>query len=87
MSASANTALNQSRVDGILQTIAFLYGEATDDDDTTVRAMIVKGGTDRQITESITISAVNTRIPREDKSRYAFGVLRNLMMEVPEDDA
>lgn len=67
--------------------INFLYGEVTEQDQTTIRAMIVEGGTDEQIKRALTISAINQRVEREDKSRYAFGCLRNIMMETDEEDA
>lgn len=76
----------QERADDLERTIEFLYDEVTNNDRTTLRAMIVLGGTDDQIKQAIGIAAVNTRIEREDKSRYAYGVLRNLMIEAPEPD-
>lgn len=71
----------EARVENILDTLEFLYQEVYDTDDITVRAMIVYGGTDDQIVRALTISAVQTSVSRDDKSRYAFGCLKNLMME------
>lgn len=80
--------LDPARAEELDKTVEFLYGEVLEDDRNTVRAMIVSGGSDEQIQRSLAIAAVNTRIEREDKSRYAFGCLRNIMMEdVPEDEA
>lgn len=71
----------EERAEAIGSTVEFLYQDITEADETTIRAMIVLGGTDDQITHSLGIAAVNTRVPREDKSRYAYGCLRNIMME------
>ena len=79
----------EERAEALTTTVEFLYREVTEADDTTLRAMLVLGGTDDQIVRSLGIAAVNTRVPREDKSRYAYGCLRNIMMEdnsLPLDD-
>lgn len=73
--------LMQERAEAISTTVEFLFGNITEQDDQTIRAMIVLGGSDEQIVRSLGISAVNTRVGREDKSRYAYGCLRNIMME------
>jgi uncharacterized protein (DUF4213/DUF364 family) len=73
--------LMQERADAISTTVEFLFGEITEQDDQTIRAMIVLGGSDDQIVRSLGIAAVNTRVGREDKARYAYGCLRNIMME------
>lgn len=65
----------------IRATIKFLYGEVTIQDDTTIKAMLVLGGTTDQITRALGIAAVNSQVGREDKSRYAYGCLRNIMIE------
>lgn len=67
--------------DQALDIIEFVYGEATEQDEITVRAMVLRGATLEVIMHSLTISAVNQRVPVEDKSRYAFGVMRNLLGE------
>lgn len=77
MSAPTRETLAQD----VINTVRFVYGDVTTDDETTVRAMIVLGGTPDQIKRSIGIAAVNTNVAREDKSRYAYGCLRNIMME------
>lgn len=75
----------EERVASLMETVRFLYpDEQYPHDETTVRAMIVQGGTDAQIRESIAIAAINMRVGREDKTRYAAGVLRNLMHPQPE---
>ena len=76
----ATTKKQEATVHKALANIAFLYGEATHNDELTVRAMVVRGAKLKQINYSITAAAVNPRIEIEDKARYAFGVLRNLMM-------
>lgn len=63
----------------------FMYGEVDEPSLITIRAMVLAGATADQIKFSITTAAVNSRVAVEDKSRYAFGVLRNIMME--KDDA
>lgn len=71
----------EALADRIKKTVQFLYNEVTPQDDRTIRAMIVLGGTEAQITKAIGIAAVNSQIQRDDKSRYAYGCLRNIMME------
>jgi hypothetical protein len=61
--------------------VEFLFGDITPDDDQVIRAMIVLGGNDDQIVRSFGIAGTNTRVDRESKGRYAYGVLRNLMLE------
>lgn len=75
----------EARVESLMDTVRFLYpDEQYPHDETTVRAMIVQGGTDEQIREAIAIAAINMRVGREDKTRYAAGVLRNLLHPEPE---
>lgn len=75
---------DEVRVSDIMSVVRFLYpDEQYPHDETTIRAMIVQGGTDAQIKESIAIAAINMRVGREDKTRYAAGVLRNLMHPSP----
>lgn len=70
----------EERVSGLMETVRFLYpDEQYPHDETTIRAMIVQGGTDAQIREAVAIAAINMRVDRESKTRYAAGVLRNLM--------
>lgn len=77
---SKKTAVSREAiVTHALDSIDFVYGEATEQDEITVRAMILKGATVKQIDQAISIAAVNGRVSVEDKSRYAFGVLRNLL--------
>lgn len=81
----------EARVADLMGTVRFLYpDEQYPHDETTIRAMIVQGGTDAQIREAIAVSAINMRVDRESKTRYAAGVLRNLMHPTPpeydEDD-
>lgn len=75
------TSEMEERAEAIESTVEFLYRGITEDDELTIRAMIVLGGTDDQIVRSLGIAAVNTRVGRDDKSRYAYGCLRNIMME------
>lgn len=76
-------ALEANAVD-ILTTVRFLYpDEQYPHDETTIRAMLVLGGSVEQIKESIAIAAINTNVDRESKTRYANGVLRNLMNPRP----
>lgn len=86
-----NTApeLSEERVVSLLQVVDFLLPGVANPaiTETTIRAMMVKGGTDAQIREALTVSAVNTRVGLEDKARYAFGVLRNLMLADEEEAA
>ena len=78
--SSKKTAVSREAiVTHALDSIDFLYGEATEQDEITIRAMVLKGATVEQIVQAISIAAVNGRVPVEDKSRYAFGVLRNLL--------
>lgn len=84
MSATAIEAPSEERVAEIMETVRFLYpDEQYPHDETTIRAMMVQGGTNAQIKESIAIAAINMRVGREDKTRYAAGVLRNLMHPSP----
>lgn len=72
--------LQEEQAAELMETVRFLYpDEEYPHDETTVRAMIVQGGTPAQIREAIAIAAINMRVGREDKTRYAAGVLRNLM--------
>jgi hypothetical protein len=65
--------------------IRFLYpDEQYPHDEETVRAMMLLGGTEAQIIESVCVAAINMRVDRESKTRYANGVLRNLMNPRPE---
>jgi hypothetical protein len=87
MSTIADTPdLSEERLASLMQVVDFLIPEAQGEmiTERTVRAMMVKGGTDAQIREALTISAVNARIEPEDKGRYAFGCLRNIMIEKDE---
>lgn len=79
----------EERAEALATTVEFLYQDVTEDDQTTIRAMIVLGGTDEQIVRSLAIAAVNTSVAREHKSRYAYGCLRNIMLEdntLPEEE-
>lgn len=71
----------EQQVKKVLDQVTFIYGGISDTDEQTIRAMIVHGASPAQITESLTIAAVNPRVDREDKMRYAFGCLRNIMLE------
>lgn len=71
----------EKQVGIVLDQVAFIYGEVSETDEQVVRAMIVHGASPSIITQSLTIAAVNPRVAREDKMRYAFGCLRNIMLE------
>jgi len=74
----------EARVAGLMDTVRFLYpDEQYPHDETTIRAMIVQGGSDEQIREAVAVAAINMRVDRESKTRYAAGVLRNLMNPRP----
>jgi hypothetical protein len=73
----------EDRARALLGNIEFIYGDVTEHDSEIVRAMLVLSATDEQITKAIGIAAINTRVEREDKGRYAFGCLRNLLLEDP----
>lgn len=73
--------LMQERADAISTTVEFLLGDITPDEDQTIRAMIVLGGSDDQIVRSVAIAAVNTNVDRLSKGRYAYGCLKNIMLE------
>lgn len=74
------TEPSEARVEDLMATVRFLYpDEQYPHDETTIRAMIVQGGTDEQIREAVAVAAINMRVDRESKTRYAAGVLRNLM--------
>lgn len=73
----------EARAQSLEASVAFLYGEVTEDDRMTVRSMLLLDATNEQVVKSIAIAANNTRVPREDKSKYAFGCLRNIMLEDP----
>lgn len=73
----------EERAEQLEAAVSFLYDQVTEDDRTTVRSMLLLNATNEQITKSLAIAANNTRVDREDKSRYAFGCLRNIMMEDP----
>lgn len=61
--------------------VTFLFGNCTPEDETTLRAMIVWGATRDQIVRSLAIAAAKGRVKRDDKLIYAFGVVKNLMLE------
>lgn len=71
----------EKRVETLMDNVEFIYGEVSKQDEEVVRAMIVAGASDESIIQAITIAAVNVRVERDDKMRYAFGCVRNLMME------
>lgn len=71
----------EERAEAIGTTIEFLYGDITENDGSAIRAMLVLGGNDDQIVRSFAVAALNQRVERDSKSRYAAGVLRNLMLE------
>lgn len=75
--------LSEERVTRLMQVVKFLLPGVASPTITerTIRAMMVKGGTDAQIQDSLAVAAVNTRVGLEDKARYAYGCLRNMMME------
>ena len=86
--ATFDLAAAEALEERILLIVEYVYGadlnqDANEKMRTTIRAMIVKGGTASQITQALTIAAANERISIEDKTRYAFGCLRNIMMEQP----
>jgi hypothetical protein len=67
------------RAEAIASNIEFLFGEVTEDDETVIRAMLLFNGSDAQIVDSFTIAATKTQVPREDKGKYAFGCLKNML--------
>lgn len=81
----------EERLEALGSTVAFLHGEESADDDAVLRAMLVFGGTDDEIVNSFAIASAATQVSPDDKGRYAFGVLKNLMLkhraiDDPEDD-
>lgn len=68
-------------VEDLADVVTFLFGNCTADDEASLRAMIVWGATRDQITRALAVSAVKARVKRDDKMTYAFGVVKNLMME------
>jgi hypothetical protein len=76
----------EERAEALYTTVDFLHGQATEEDETAIRAMLVYGATDDQIVKSFTIAAVATQVCMEDKSRYAFGVLKRLVSDAKESE-
>lgn len=68
-------------VDVLTDVVTFLFNSCTEEDEQALRAMLVWGAADDQIRNALAISAANPRVVREDKLKYAFGVVKNLMLE------
>lgn len=80
--AAKAAAEKEAIVNEALDDLVFVYGEATEQDEYTIRAMVLAGADASLIKRAIAVAAVNQRVGPEDKSRYAFGVVRNTLQPV-----
>lgn len=73
--------LDDADIDSLADVVSFLFNNCTEEDEQALRAMLVWGATSDQVSAALAISAANHRVVREDKLKYAFGVVKNLMLE------
>ena len=69
----------EDAVKEILSAFEFIFSGYTMEDDIAIRAMLVYGATEAQITRALVFAAMNPRVAEQDKVRYAFGCIRNEM--------